>query len=97
MLVQAPVATAPELPSLAPNGGAFASVIVVSPQGLLATEWASEPVDCALLAQPRRVAAVTVPLAPVTLKRKNERTTGEPSTRIVVAVPWFVVGAEASV
>ena len=36
-LVHEPAATAPELPSFAPNGGAFESVIVVSPQVVSAT------------------------------------------------------------
>lgn len=36
-LVQLPDVTAPELPSLAPNGGAFESLIVVSPQVVSAT------------------------------------------------------------
>ena len=44
----------------------------------------------------RSVAVATVPVTPARLKRKYDRTTGEPSTRNVVAVPWLVVGAEAS-
>src|SRR5450759_1063351 len=95
-LVQMPVLTGPELPRLAPNGGALASTIVVSPQVLSATEKTVKPIDCELVGKMRRVALVTVPVRPVRSKRRKERTTGEPSTRIPVSVPRLVVGVEAS-
>ena len=95
-LVHVPVATAPELPILAPKGGAVEAVIAVSAQVLSATPKTSQPVDWALLAQTRRVALVAAPVRPATLNRRYERTTGEPSTRMVVVVPWLVVGADAS-
>jgi hypothetical protein len=86
-LVQTPVLTGPELPRLAPNGGALASTIVVSPQVLSATEKTVNPVDCELVGKIRKVALVTVPVTPERSKRRKERTTGEPSTRNPVPVP----------
>ncbi len=49
-LYHVPDVTGPELPSFAPNGGAFEYVIVVSPQVVSATEQTSNPVDWELLA-----------------------------------------------
>jgi len=88
--------TLPELPSLAPKTGALESVMVVSPQVVSATGYASVAGRLGAVGPyPQRGVGHGSGQA-VTLKRRYERTTGEPSTRIWVSVPWLTVGAEAS-
>lgn len=63
--------TGPELATtLVPTAGALAYVIVVSPQLVLATPRMSKPAVTVFFAYTRRVACVTAPARPATLKRR---------------------------
>jgi len=70
---------------IAPRGGAFAYVIVVSPQAVDGTERTLNPTELVFVERRRSVAFVTEPGSPETLKRVKLRRVGETSALRAVA------------